>query len=107
MIGLYVTARLKGKSHPLQGWVVSMDPLEIKHSDGTKSACQGTPTIVLNPPEYPPYLALPADDGKWFFITPERRYSGFKYEGTCQGLANSMQRAAMEGVERRPRTTKR
>jgi hypothetical protein len=101
MIGTYVTARLKGKTYPLQGWVTSLDPLEIKHSDGTKSACQGTPAVVTNPPERPHYLAFPDTDGKWFFTTPDSRYSGFKFEGTCQGLANSMQRAAIAGVERK------
>lgn len=44
----------------------------------------------------PSHYTATFDDatGKWFFTTPERRYSGFRFQGTCQGLANSMKRAA-------------
>lgn len=45
----------------------------------------------------PRYTAtLDPETGKWFFLSDDRRYSGFKFQKTCQGLADSMKRAAQE-----------
>jgi len=54
LFGVFVTAKLKGEIYPLQGWVISESPLRIKCSDGDEHDCEGTPTVVINPPERTP-----------------------------------------------------
>lgn len=52
-MGKFVTAKLKGKDEPRQGWVININPLIIKGQTGTRYTCDGsyTPTIVENPPK--------------------------------------------------------
>lgn len=50
IMGKYVTAKLAGADDCRQGVVISADPLRIRCSCGEEFACEGTPTIVTNPP---------------------------------------------------------
>lgn len=53
LFGVFVTARLKNgiNGEPRQGWVKSIDPLVIRGESGTFYECEGTPTVVVNPPD--------------------------------------------------------
>lgn len=50
MLGKFVTAKLKGKVDPRQGWVISESPLKIQGQSGVVYECEGKPIIVINPP---------------------------------------------------------
>jgi hypothetical protein len=54
LLGVFVTAKIKGEIYPLQGWVISESPLRIKCSDSDEYECEGTPSAVINPPERTP-----------------------------------------------------
>lgn len=53
LLGVFVTARLKNgiNGEPRQGWVETVDPLTIRGESGTLYECEGTPTVVINPPD--------------------------------------------------------
>lgn len=54
LFGVFVTARIKGEIYPLQGWVISESPLRIKCTGGDEYECEGTPAVVINPPDRTP-----------------------------------------------------
>ena len=49
-IGKFVTAKLYGKNDCRQGWAISSSPFRIKGESGQVYLCEGSPTIVINPP---------------------------------------------------------
>lgn len=51
LLGKFVTAKLIDKNDCRQGWVISLNPLIIKGQSGTQYKCEGTPVVVINPPE--------------------------------------------------------
>ncbi len=50
MLGKFVTAKLKDRIDPRQGWVISEHPLLIKGLSGTIYECEGEIKEVINPP---------------------------------------------------------
>lgn len=50
LLGVFVTAKLRGGISPRQGWVICADPLIIYGESGTLYECEGEPTVVVNPP---------------------------------------------------------
>ena len=54
MVGVFVTAKLKGRIDPRQGWITKMHPLTIVGQSGKVYECEGTPAIVSNPPKRNP-----------------------------------------------------
>jgi hypothetical protein len=57
---------------PRQGWVETVEPLTIRGESGTLYQCEGTPTVVINPParkvcrcEHPGPHSHPGSAGKF------------------------------------------
>ena len=50
LLHVFVTAKIKGKDDARQGFIICTNPLIIKGVTGTKYECEGSPTIVSNPP---------------------------------------------------------
>lgn len=42
LLGVFVTAALRGKAECRQGWVIQLDPLRIRGESGTEYDCEGT-----------------------------------------------------------------
>lgn len=51
MIGLFVTAKLKGVDDCRQGAIISTDPLRIRTQSGEEYDCEGPVSVVINKPE--------------------------------------------------------
>lgn len=51
LMGRFVTAKLRGKDDCRQGWVIGLAPLRIRGETGEEYECEGTPAIVVNPPD--------------------------------------------------------
>ena len=90
LLGVFVTARLKGgiNGEPRQGWVETVNPLTIRGESGTLYECEGTPVVVINPPdrqvcrcEHPGPHSHPGSAGKFcavcgWDISPNAKLSG-------------------------------
>jgi hypothetical protein len=61
MIGMFVTAKLKGQIDPRQGWVICENPLLIQGRSGTVYECEGKPVEVINSPPNKSLNSDPAD----------------------------------------------
>ena len=51
LIGKFVSAKLRGRKEARQGWVISIDPLQIIGQSNTVYKCEGEPVIIDNPPQ--------------------------------------------------------
>ncbi len=51
MLGKFVTVKLKGIDDCRQGVVINIDPLRIRGQSSFEYECEGTPILVVNPPE--------------------------------------------------------
>ncbi len=51
MIGLFVTAKLKGQDDCRQGAILSTDPLRIRTQSGEEYDCEGSVSIVVDKPK--------------------------------------------------------
>ena len=54
LVGVFVTAKLKGQIDPRQGWIIEAEPLRIQGESGTIYECEGIAVVVLNPPRINP-----------------------------------------------------
>lgn len=52
MLGVFVTAKLKGLDDRRQGWIIELNPLIIQGVSGAIYECEGVPVEVVNPPSF-------------------------------------------------------
>ena len=93
-LGEFVTAKLKGKIDPRQGWVINENPLFIKGQSGEIYECEGTPAIVENPPQK-------TNDGMDSVMAAKLRTEPLENldEGRCQRMDHPLEDARSKEVE--------